>query len=169
MMFQNLAKNTCTGMKFKAICYEWQYACELKEILWHWEIRMHEVLKEQPVLKMKWCSVASSTTWQRNVCQRNDVEATIMLYMYLHIALLSPVIVYFPGLSTGLWHITTCPCIYLFIYVFIYCTQMKSTTTNLSYQYWKQQLFCHQHNVFVCTYTLYKGQIAAIVKCTGNI
>lgn len=113
MMFQNLAKNTCTGMKFKAICYEWQYACELKEILWHWEIRMHVFLKEQPVLKMKWCSVASSTTWQRNVCQRNDVEATIMLYMYLHIALLSPVIVYFPGPSTGLWHITTCPCIYL--------------------------------------------------------
>lgn len=102
MMFQNFAKNTCTGMKFKAICYEWQYACELKEILWHWEIRMHEFLKEQPVLKMKWCSVASSTTWQRNVCQRNDVEATIMLYMYLHIALLSPVIVYFPGPSTGL-------------------------------------------------------------------
>lgn len=48
MMFQNFAKNTCTGMKFKAICYEWQYACELKEILWHWEIRMHEFLKEQP-------------------------------------------------------------------------------------------------------------------------
>lgn len=48
MMFQNFAKNTCTGMKFKAICYEWQYACELKEILWHWEIRMHEILKEQP-------------------------------------------------------------------------------------------------------------------------
>lgn len=48
MMFQNFAKNTCTGMKFKAICYEWQYACELKEILWHWEIRKHEFLKEQP-------------------------------------------------------------------------------------------------------------------------
>lgn len=31
----------------------------------------------------------------------------------VHIALLSPVIVYFPGPSTGLWHITTCPCIYL--------------------------------------------------------
>lgn len=165
MMFQNFAKNTCTSMKFKAICYEWQYACELKEILWHWEIRMHEFLKEQPVLKMKWCSVASSTTWQRNVCQRNDVEATIMLYMYLHIALLSPVIVYFPGPSTGLWHITTCPCIYLLHPDEIY--DYKSFLPV--HVYWKQQLFCHQHNVFVCTYTLYKGQIAAIVKCTGNI
>lgn len=28
-MFQNFAKNTCTGMKFKAICYELQNACEL--------------------------------------------------------------------------------------------------------------------------------------------
>lgn len=155
MMFQNFAKNTCTGMKFKAICYEWQYACELKEILWHWEIRMHEFLKEQPVLKMKWCSVASSTTRQKNVCQRNDVEATIMLYMYLHIALLSPVIVYFPGPSTEILQL---------VHVFIYCTQMKSTTTNLSYQYWKQQLFCHQHNVFVCTYTMYKGKLQQLLN-----
>lgn len=84
MMFQNFAKNTCTGMKFKAICYEWQYACELKEILWHWEIRKHEFLKEQPVLKMKWCSVASSTTWQKCLpkkwCRSNNNAIHVSTY-----------------------------------------------------------------------------------------
>lgn len=85
MMFQNFAKNTCTGMKFKAICYEWQYACELKEILWHWEIRMHEVLKEQPCTQdeMVFSSIKHDMTEKclpKKWCQSNNNAIHVSTY-----------------------------------------------------------------------------------------
>lgn len=84
-MFQNLAKNTCTGMKFKAICYEWQYACELKEILWHWEKRMHESLKEQPCTqdKMVFSSIKHDMTEKclpKKWCRSNNNAIHVSTY-----------------------------------------------------------------------------------------
>lgn len=85
MMFQNFAKNTCTGMKFKAICYEWQYACELKEILWHREIRMHEFLKEQPCTqeKMVFSSIKHDMTEKclpKKWCRSNNNALHVSTY-----------------------------------------------------------------------------------------
>lgn len=85
MMFQNFVKNTCTSMKFKAICYEWQYACELKEILWHWEIRMHEFLKEQPCTqdKMVFSSIKHDMTEKclpKKWCRSNNNAIHVSTY-----------------------------------------------------------------------------------------
>lgn len=98
---------------YEAIFYEWQNACEFKDILWRWEISMHVFSKEQPCtrkkmvfssikhnigekcLLKKWCQSNNTITYctivpctciQSWTIHRTMTYYNLSMYMYLSIA-----------------------------------------------------------------------------------